>query len=189
MSDGKPATFKLRGGEQFVIEISMATVKRVRQLLGVNVLDILGTGDDLGGYITDDVKTVDVLCAICRPQLEARGMSDEDFGRGFDQEALVNATNVLMDGVADFFQQPRKGLVKQAIAKARAIAAEMERRQVAAAESALSRLDFSTLLETPTTPGSGSPASSASSRGRSLSASSTNSRRAGSTKTGRTPRT
>jgi len=189
MSDGKAATFKLRSGEQFVIEISMATVKRVRQLLGVNVLDILGTSDELGGYITDDVKTVDVLCAICRPQLERRGMSDEDFGRGFDQEALVNATNTLMDEVADFFQEPRKGLVKQAIAKARAIAAEMERRQVAAAEAALSKLDFSTLLETPTTPGSASPASAESSRGRSRSGNSTRWPKAGNTKTGRTRRT
>jgi len=188
MSDGKPATFKLRDGSAFVIEISMATVKRVRQLLGVNVLDILGTGEELGGYITDDVKTVDVLCAICRPQLEAKHMSDEDFGRGFDQEALVNATNTLMDEVANFFREPRKGLVKQAIAKARALSAEMERRQVAAAERALSALDLETLLETHMKPGSGLPASSASSRGRSPSASSTNSRKAGSTKTGRTRR-
>jgi hypothetical protein len=189
MSDGKAATFKLRSGEQFVIEISMATVKRVRQLLGVNVLDILGTGDDLGGYITDDVKIVDVLCAVCRPQLERLGMSDEDFGRGFDQEALVNATNTLMDEVKDFFLEPRKGLLARAIAKARAIAAEMDRRQVAAAELALSKLDFETLLAAPTKPGSGSPASAASNRGRSRSASSTRWPKAGSTKTGRTRRT
>jgi hypothetical protein len=188
MTDGKPATFKLRDGSEFVIEISMATVKRVKQLLGVNVLDILGTSEELGGYITDDVKTVDVLCAICRPQLEARRMSDEDFGRGFDQEALVGATNTLMDEVAEFFQQPRKGLVKQAIAKARALSAEMERRQVAAAERALSALDLETLLATHTKQGSASPASAASSRGRSRSASSTSLRKAGSTRTGRTRR-
>ncbi|NBW16184.1 MAG: hypothetical protein EBR82_50195 [Caulobacteraceae bacterium] len=188
MPDGKPATFKLRSGAEFVIEISMATVKRVRQLLGVNVLDILGTSDELGGYITDDVRTVDVLCAICRPQMERLGMSDEDFGRGFDQEALVNATNTLMDEVADFFREPRKGLVKQAIAKARTLSAEMERRQVAAAERALSALDLETLLATHTKQGSASPASAASSRGRSRSASSTRWQKVGSTKTGRTRR-
>jgi hypothetical protein len=65
----------------------------------------------------------------------------------------------------------------------------MERREVKAATEALDALDCETLLATPGPSASVSPASSALSRGRSRSATSTKWRGAGSTKPGFTPET
>lgn len=188
MSDRKPSTFTTRDGTQFVVEVTMLTVKRVRQLLGINVLDILGTGESLGGYVTDDCKLMDVLCAVVRPQLEARGWSDEQFVHGFDQEVLQRATDCLLDEVAAFFREPRKGLVERALAKAREAMRMLEAQQATAMGRAIDALDFETGLLTPTTQGSGLPVSPASSRGATRSASSTRSPKAGSTKHGRTRR-
>ena len=189
MTAATPRTFSCKDGTKLVVAVNFLTVKRVRELTGANVLDILGTGEQLAGYVTDDIKLLEVLCAVVRPQIQAIGWSDDDFFSQCDGEVVANATNLLLDEVADFFHEPRKGLVKKALAKIRAAMEAMERREVKAATEALDALDCETLLATPGPSDCVSPASSASSRGRSRSATSTKWRGAGSTKLGSTPAT
>lgn len=182
------SSFKTTDGRTFYVPVNYLTVKRVRDLCGVNVLDILGPGEKLSSFLTDDVKLLEVVCAVVRPQLADIDWSDDKFFSVVDGEVIRAATEALIDEVANFFPEPRKGLVKKVIARVRSAAAEMQRRQVAAAEAALSQADFDAALRTPGNSGSILPASSASSRGRSRSASSRGSRVAGSTKTGCTRR-
>jgi hypothetical protein len=189
MSDPtKPNTFATLNGTRLHVEVTMLTVKRVRDLCAVDVLDIFGTNDQLGGYLGDNVKLMEVVCAVVRPQLHALGWSDDEFFAQLNGDTLARAADCLLDEVADFFREPRKGLVKKALAKARAATQVIEAQQMAAAERAIAALDSVTEPATTTNSGCGSPASSASSLGRSDSASSTNSRRANSTKTGSTRR-
>ena len=189
MSDEKkPSTFTTLNGTRLQVEVTMLTVKRVRDLCAVDVLDIFGRNDQLGGYLMDNVKLMEVVCAVVRPQLQGLGWSDDEFFAQLNGECLARAADCLLDGVADFFQEPRKGLVKMMLAKAREATQAIEAQQMQAAEKALASLDSATPPETTTSSASGSPASSALSRGRSRSASSTKWRRGGSTKTGSTRR-
>jgi len=189
MSDAKkPNTFATLNGTRLNVEVTMLTVKRVRDLCAVDVLDIFGTNDQLGGYLADNVKLMEVVCAVVRPQLHALGWSDDEFFSQLNGDTLARAADCLLDEVADFFREPRKGLVKKALAKARAATQVIEAQQMAAAEKAIAALDSVTEPATTTNSGCDSPESSASSRGRFGSASLTNSRRAGNTKTGSTRR-
>lgn len=184
----KVSTFTTTDGTRFLVPVNYLTVKRVRELCGVNVLDILGPGEQLSGFLADDVKLLEVVCAIVRPQLKELDWSDDQFFSVVDGEVIRAATNCLIDEVTEFFPEPRKGLVAKVIAKVRAAATAMEAKQVAAAEAAISKADFGVALLTPGNSGSTLPASSASSRGRSRSASSRGWREAASTKTGCTRR-
>lgn len=177
--------FSTIDGTKFTVAVNMLTVKRVRELCGVNVLHILGTGEQLGGYVTDDIKLLEVICAVVRPQLKELDWSDDEFFSRCNGEVLARATDVLLDEVADFFREPRKGLVKKALAKVRATMEAMERRQAEATRRAIDALDCESVLVTHGSSGSTSPESSALSHGRSPSGSSRAWRRAGSTKTGR----
>lgn len=183
MSDAR--VFCTTDGTKFTLAVNMLTVKRVRELCGVNVLDILGTGEQLGGYVTDDVKLLEVICAVVRPQLKELDWSDDDFFSRCNGDVLAKATDVLLDEVADFFREPRKGLVKKALAKVRATMAAMEAQQAEAAQRAIDALDCESVLGMPLNSGSTSPESSASSPGASPSASSRAWRKGGNTKTGR----
>lgn len=183
MSDAR--VFSTIDGTKFTLSVNMLTVKRVRDLCGVNVLDILGTGEQLGGYVTDDVKLIEVICAVVRPQLKELDWSDDEFFSRCNGDVLAKATDVLLDEVADFFREPRKGLVKKALVKVRATMAAMEARQAEAAQRAIDALDCELALVTPGSSGSILPESSALSPGRSRSASSRAWRKAGNTKTGR----
>ena len=183
MTDAR--VFSTTDGTKFTLSVNMLTVKRVRELCGVNVLDILGTGEQLGGYVTDDVKLLEVICAVVRPQLKELDWSDDEFFSRCNGDVLAKATDVLLDEVADFFREPRKGLVTKALAKVRATMAAMEARQAEAAQRAIDALDCESVLGMPGNFGSTSPASSASSPGASRSGSSRAWRKGGNTKTGR----
>lgn len=177
--------FTTTDGTKFTLPVNMLTVKRVRELCGVDVLDIFGASGQLSGYINDNVKLVEVICAVVRPQLKELDWSDEEFFGRCKGDALARATDLLCDEVTDFFPEPRKGLVKQALAKVRAAMTEMERRQVEAAQRVIDALDCESVLAAHGNTASTLPESSESSRGRSRSESSRSWRKAGSTKTGR----
>ena len=71
------AKFKTIDGKEWVIDVTYLTVKRVRDLCGVNLLDICNLDkESLSGWVADDLKVLEVVCAVVRPQLAAIDMSD-----------------------------------------------------------------------------------------------------------------
>ena len=183
------AKFKTLDGKEWVIDVTYLTVKRVRDLCSVNVLDICNLDkESLSGWVADDLKVLEVVCAVVRPQLAALDMSDEEFFASCDGGVLKEAVERLVDQVSDFFQEPRRGLVKKVILKLRETEKKMEAQAEKAIDAALSQCDFEAALKTHGSSGSTSPASSVSSPGDSPSESSAGSPKDGSSKTGRTRR-
>lgn len=180
------AKFKTLDGREWVIDVTYLTVKRVRDLCDVNVLDICNLDKEaLSGWIADDIKVLEVVCAVVRPQLAALDMSDDEFFALCDAGVLKEAVERLVDQVTDFFREPRKGLMKKLIAKLREAEKRLETQAIKAIDVAVEQFD-SALRETPGNSDSTSPESPASSRGASHSASSRGSRKAASTTPGRT---
>jgi hypothetical protein len=183
------AKFKTLDGKEWVIDVTYLTVKRVRDLCGVNVLDICNLDkESLSGWVADDLKVLEVVCAVVRPQLAAIDMADDEFFAACDGQVLKEAVERLVDQVSDFFQEPRKGLVKKVIAKLRETEKKMEAQAAKAIDAALSQCDFEAALKTHGSSGSTSPASSELSLGASPSENSAGWPKDGSTKTGRTRR-
>jgi len=183
------AKFKTLDGKEWVIDVTYLTVKRVRDLCGVNVLDICNLDkESLSGWVADDLKVLEVVCAVVRPQLAAIDMADDEFFAACDGQVLKDAVERLMDEVSDFFQEPRKGLVKKVIKKLRETSRSMEVQAEKAIDLALSQCDFEEALKTHGSSDSTSPESSASSPGDSPSESSAGWPKDGSTKPGRTRR-
>ena len=183
------AKFKTLDGKEWVIDVTYLTVKRVRDLCSVNLLDICNLDkESLSGWVADDLRVLEVVCAVVRPQLAAVDMSDEDFFAACDGGVLKEAVERLVDQVSDFFQEPRRGLVKKVILKLRETEKKMEAQAEKAIDAALSQCDFEAALKTHGSSGSTSPASSESSPGDSPSENSAGWPKDGSMKTGRTRR-
>jgi hypothetical protein len=183
------AKFKTLDGREWLVEVNYLTVKRVRDLCGVNVLDICNLDKEtLSGWVADDLKVLEVICAVVRPQLATLDMADDEFFSACDGGVLKEAVERLVDQVSDFFQEPRKGLVKKVIQKLRETERKMETAAATAIDKALASCEFEQALQMHGSSGSISPASSESSPGVSPSGSSSGLQMAGSTKTGRTRR-
>jgi hypothetical protein len=109
------AKFKDNQNREWVVEITVATIKRVRSLLGVDLLQI-AEGKLTDAILSDPVMLVDVLYAVCKPEAEAGGVSDEDFGRAMAGDAIDSATQALLEALASFFPSRRGELLRRVVA-------------------------------------------------------------------------
>jgi len=93
--------FKDKTGRSWDCTLSIAALKRIKTMLDVDLLDLLA-----GGSVAEGVKRVilspqsacDVLYVAVKPQADAAGLTDEQFG-----ELLAGQT--LADGLADLLTE------------------------------------------------------------------------------------
>lgn len=98
------------------VEITVASLKRIRALAGVDLLEAAG-GSLLDRLVSDPVLLGDVLYAAVKPQADERKFSDEDFGRALAGDAIDRATTALLEEFVAFFPTPRRRILEKALAK------------------------------------------------------------------------
>lgn len=125
--------FRDNVGRSWGVNINVDCIKRVRSLLEINLLDAV-EGKLLERLISDPILLCDCLFAICKPEADDKGVSDEDFGRAMAGDAIDNATTALLEGLVDFFPKGKREVLAKALAKLKAF-------ETTALEAASKRLD------------------------------------------------
>lgn len=155
--------FKDAEGRTWEVRVTVETIRRARDVAGVDLAKVIDPAAGVSERLADPVALVDVLYCCCREDAEKRGISDEQFGRGMAGDALDAGLTALLEDLADFFPSGRGALLRQTLAKSRALG-EAALRQAAEAVEALTLED---LLKPPAPPStsSGSATSSPASAG------------------------
>jgi len=105
--------FKDNADRTWTLTLNVYTVKKVRDLLDVDLLDLSDSGDAKDGnsllyrLIADPVLLVDVLYVVCKEQADGASVTDEQFGRAMAGDAIDAATRALLEELADFTPSPR----------------------------------------------------------------------------------
>ena len=99
-------TFRDNAGRTWAVSVDVAAIKRVRALAGFDLLSVVD-GKAVDRLIADPVLLCDVLCAVCRPEAERLGVTDEDFGRAMAGDAIDHATQALLEELVSFCPNPR----------------------------------------------------------------------------------
>jgi hypothetical protein len=110
---------------EWVVYLPWTTAQRITAETGVTLDDLIPKEDakdtdmrPLYSLITDGMRLFPVLWAIFRPECEKKGISQEQFGEGFDGETFVSAAQAFMGGLHSFFPHPlRKAMVLHALEK------------------------------------------------------------------------
>lgn len=110
-------TFTDRNKTQWEVSVTVDTIKRVRGLLDVDLLEVVGNEALLPKLIGDPILLCDVIYAVCKPQADEREITDEDFGRAMAGDAIDGATEALLEELTDFFPQPKRRLLRTALQK------------------------------------------------------------------------
>jgi hypothetical protein len=110
-------TFTDSQGRTWTVVVNVSAVKRVRDLLDVDLLDVAG-GDLLARLADDLCLLVDVVYALCKPEADAKGVSDEDFGKGMVGGVLDKAASALMQELLDFFPSAQRARALGKLVKA-----------------------------------------------------------------------
>ena len=125
-------TFNDNAGRTWTVTINVDAIKRVKSLLSVNLLEAV-EGKLLERLVSDPVLLCDVIYAVCKPEADAKSVSDEDFGRSMAGDAIDLATTALLEELVDFFPQQRRRLLRKALEKLR----KLESMALTAAETRL----------------------------------------------------
>jgi hypothetical protein len=100
-------TFKDNAGRTWTISLTVAAVKRVRDLARLDLLD-LANGRVIERLVADPVALCDALYAACKPQADAEGVTDEQFGEAMAGDAIEHASKALVEELVQFFPNARE---------------------------------------------------------------------------------
>jgi hypothetical protein len=111
-------TFADNAGRTWAITVNVSAVKRVRDLLQVNILEIADQkGKLLERLVEDPCLLCDILFCLVKPEAEAKGISDEDFGKALGGDVLDQAADALLTEIADFFPKGRREVLRRIVEK------------------------------------------------------------------------
>jgi len=157
-------TFTDNAGREWRLEITIGTVRRVRDLLEVDLL-ALDQGDPplLTRLELDLMLLVDVIYACLKPQADEADVTDEQFGEALGGDGVSAAHSAFWAALADFTQSAGQTHMAAAIRKLQALVTR-------ATEEAVRRIDAKdvdqivqeAMAGTPGDSSTSSPASSAS---------------------------
>lgn len=111
MANQPPRTFRDVAGDEWTIAVDVAVLRRIKHLLGFDLCKLASTESP----IPDVVTLVDAIYVAVKPQADAAGISDEDFGRRFSGQVLKDAQNALVLALADFLPPERSRVLKEAL--------------------------------------------------------------------------
>jgi len=139
-------TFVTTDGTTWQVVVNVATIKRCMDDTGLRLTDLFASEAKIGEFFADDVRFCEVLFSVVRPQAEADGKTLDDFLAAIDGTVIEGAVEALLAEVADFFQEPRRGLIKKTLARYQAAHSKLVTEGVRAAEKKIDETDFETLL-------------------------------------------
>ena len=111
-------SFEDSTGRKWTVAINVDAVKRVKALLGVDLLEAV-EGSLLERLIGDPVLLCDILFVVCKPQADAAGVTDEQFGQAMAGDAIDAATGAFLEALVDFFPPSRRRVLRLALEKVR----------------------------------------------------------------------
>jgi hypothetical protein len=115
-------TFNDNAGRTWTVTVNVDAIKRVRGLLDVNLLEVVD-GKLLERLVGDPVLLCDLVYALCKPEADARAVSDEDFGRAMAGDVIDGATTALLEELVSFFPSSRRRLLAKALGKLKVLEA------------------------------------------------------------------
>ena len=112
--------FKDNAGRSWAVRIDVDAVKRVRELLDVDLLQVI-EGKHIDRLTVDPMFLCDVVYAVCKPQADEMRISDQEFGRAMYGEAFDAAYAALSDGLLAFFPPGRRATLAKLMSKTRTL--------------------------------------------------------------------
>jgi len=113
-------TFTDNASRTWTVSINVDSVKRVRSLCDVDLMDAVTDGGKLlERLVADPVLLCDVLFAVCKEEADAKGISDQDFGRAMAGDPIDQATTALLEDLVDFFPERKRAVFAAVLRKLR----------------------------------------------------------------------
>jgi hypothetical protein len=120
--------FTDNAGRTWAIDLNVTNLRRVRDLIpdpthaldekgrrpGVDLLTLAEPDAPLARRLNaDPILLADCLFALAKPQADAAGVSDAQFGEALAGDAIAAAVDALLRALADFFPHGRREILRR----------------------------------------------------------------------------
>lgn len=129
----KPLTFSDSAGRAWTVSITVGTVTRLREMMGLDLMEAI-EGDLVPKLMHDPVLLCNALFCVCKPEADARGVTDVQFGESMGGDSLAHGEEALLEAIRFFSHPSRRELFGKMVAKTRQLRTQ-------AAEMSTKRLD------------------------------------------------
>lgn len=126
-------TFKDQTGQEWEVVINVGTVKRVRDLAGVDLLDIV-KGKVATELADDSVKLCEVIYALVKPQAEKKDLTIDAFLELMGGDSIDEAVSAFLGELVNFSPRRQRKILEKAIE----VGQEVQELQTKEAEAKLS---------------------------------------------------
>jgi len=133
--------FKDNKGREWEIEINIASIKKVKRLIDVDLMQSLD-GKFLQELSKDVVRMIDTIYVLISAQADAEGVTDEMFGESLAGDAVDAAINAFLDELVNFCPAQKRTLLQTVLTKIRGL----EKTQIAAAQTLVDSVEFDEIL-------------------------------------------
>lgn len=118
--------FTDNAGRSWEPEVNVITIGRVRDRLGINLLELLLPNSTLAERLNDPCLLVDVLYLLCLEKAEARNVSDIEFGKAQGMDGIEDGWNAVLEGLVLFSPRGLRPAHQKVLEKARKYQAAAE---------------------------------------------------------------
>ncbi len=137
-------TFKDKADRNWTIAVNLATAKRLRDTLDVDLLQPeIGDPPLLTRLGTDEILLGEVLCVLLSDQFEANKTDAADVLAAFDGQTLLAAQEAFYEDLVDFFRGRGRTDRARAVGKQ----AEMIAATVARIEKKIDEIDIDEVID------------------------------------------
>ncbi len=156
-------SFRTTDGAEWEVRVNVLTIKRVEEETGIRLTAIVDDDAMRARLFSDDLRFAETVLAVIRPQLEAAGKTDANFFEALDGTTIEQAAEALLAEIVDFFQEPRKGLLKKWLERHRQAVQKVQAESAAVVAANIETMDMEAMIrsQTHTNSASSSPASAA----------------------------
>jgi|SRR6185295_2782872 len=108
VDQGQPFTDAKKPPRTWFIKITVRGIRHVKEALGVNLFKLSENKfAGLTELLDDELQLVNVIYVLCRDQLNAQNITDEQFGESLDGEAFGRAAEAFLQAYINFSPDPR----------------------------------------------------------------------------------
>src|SRR6185436_3131861 len=98
-------SFKDLAGREWLITVNVFTLKHLKDALGVDLMRLADGEPPLAVRLaTEPVLVCEILYAILKPQMDAAGLTEEQFCQQMGGDQTARAYETFCEGLNDFFQ-------------------------------------------------------------------------------------
>lgn len=120
VADDGPFTFTDTEGRAWTVEVTTSTVTRCRNVLNVDLMEAI-EGSLIPKLVNDPMLLVDVLYVVLKPQADAMGVTDEQFGEALGRGKLWEARDCLASAIVFFSPPEKRSAVRKVWTKTKAL--------------------------------------------------------------------